>query len=78
VFGTLRLERGKPAVADVDGSRWVFEKSKSRLTPRTEDGSVLAAFAPAKRGEGLLTLADGRTLRWAATPPRPGRAGLLR
>jgi len=67
VFGTLRLEHGKPAVADVDGSRWVFEKSKSRLTARTEDGSVLTAFAPAKRGEGLLTLADGRTLRWAAT-----------
>ena len=71
VFGTLRLEGDRRAVAEMGGSRWVFEAGKGSVTVRGEQGAVLATFAAGTGGDGTLTLADGRMLRWA--PTHPGR-----
>jgi hypothetical protein len=68
VFGTLRMERGQPAVAEVGGERWVFDRSNgSMVVRRGEDGTTAATFEAAKGGEGLLTLDGGEQLRWAPT-----------
>ena len=66
-FGTLRQERGRPAEAAFDGDRWVFKKDRGGVIARAEDGSALATFTGGTGDGGILTLADGRTLRWART-----------
>jgi hypothetical protein len=72
VFGTLRQERGRPAVAEIDQGRWTFTQEKRVLTVSAEDGTTLATFLPGTRGQGTVTLADGQAFRWA--PTQPGKA----
>ena len=72
IYGTLRQERGQPAVLMIAEGRWTIEKRTGAVTVRTDTGTTVATFAAEKGGEGTVTLADGRTLRWA--PTARGRA----
>lgn len=72
IFGTLRQDRGQPAVAETTAGRWTFATDKKTITAHDADGAVVATFVAGKGGEGVLTLADGEVVRWA--PTRQGTA----
>lgn len=67
ILGTLRQERGQPAVAETATGRWTIAQDKKTITVYDHDGAVVATFVAGKGGEGVLTLASGEVLRWAPT-----------